>query len=130
MCTILYTEAPKTGKKLELEDPIPNKYEFRLLIVMQEKLKNRKYSYIFGATLVLVIVGAFVGGAYVCLSIFFISFLIVLVIQLKNGYALNRQWVLAISHNEHPIQYWVIIALNILGLLCILFFFYLVHTRK
>ena len=32
-CTILYTEAPKTGKKLKLEDPIPNKYELRLLIV-------------------------------------------------------------------------------------------------
>jgi hypothetical protein len=32
-CTISYTEALKFGKKLEIEHPIPNKYEFRLLIV-------------------------------------------------------------------------------------------------
>jgi hypothetical protein len=30
-CTILDTGAPKTGKKLKLEDSIPNKYEPRLL---------------------------------------------------------------------------------------------------
>jgi len=33
LCTILHAKTPKTGKKLELEDSIPSKYEFRLLIV-------------------------------------------------------------------------------------------------
>jgi hypothetical protein len=32
-CTILRAEAPKTGKKLKVEDPIPNKYELRLLVI-------------------------------------------------------------------------------------------------
>jgi len=41
-CTILYTKAPKTGKKAKVEDPIPRKYEFRLLIVMQQKNINDK----------------------------------------------------------------------------------------
>ncbi len=35
-CTILHTEAPKTGKKLKVEDAIQGTYEFRSLIVRQE----------------------------------------------------------------------------------------------
>jgi hypothetical protein len=32
-CTILWTKAEKTAKKLKLEDPIPSKHELRLIIV-------------------------------------------------------------------------------------------------
>ncbi len=41
-CTILYTEASKTGKKLRLKDPIPNEYELRLFIVGGESVVSQR----------------------------------------------------------------------------------------
>jgi hypothetical protein len=93
-------------------------------------MRNKKYSYIFWATLVLVIAGGIIGGIYVSLSIFFLSFLLILILQLKHGYAFNRGWVLAISRSEHPIQYWVLIVINIFEILGVLIIFYLLSFKK
>ena len=93
-------------------------------------MENKSYLYIFFITIVLVFVGGFIGGAGVSLSVFLLTFLLTLIMQLKSGYALNRQWVLNISRYEHPVQYWGIIALNILLLLWFLLLFYLVYQKK
>jgi len=92
---------------------------------MQEKIINRNYSYIFWISVFLVITGVLWGNGYIIIFAFLISPVVILAIQLKSGYALNRAWILNISRNEHPYQYWISIMLDITFILG--FVFYIVY---